>query len=161
MAPVLGIDEAARWAEAQRQKGRRVVLANGVFDLLHVGHLRYLEAARALGDVLVVALNSDASVRRLKGQGRPIMSAAERAELVGALRHVDAVVVFEEDTVDRLVGALRPDVQAKGTDYTEATVPERAAVLAAGGRVAIAGDPKDHSTRDLIRAIVERFGTGR
>jgi len=108
-----------------------------------------------------VALNSDASVRRLKGQGRPIMSAAERAELVGALRHVDAVVVFEEDTVDRLVGALRPDVQAKGTDYTEATVPERAAVLAAGGRVAIAGDPKDHSTRDLIRAIVERFGTGR
>ena len=161
MAPVLGIDEAARWADAQRQKGRRIVLANGVFDLLHVGHLRYLEAARALGDVLVVALNSDASVRRLKGQGRPIMSAAERAELVGALRHVDAVVVFEEDTVDRLVGALRPDVQAKGTDYTEATVPERAAVLAAGGRVAIAGDPKDHSTRDLIRAIVERFGAGR
>jgi len=161
MAPVLGIDEAARWADAQRQKGRRIVLANGVFDLLHVGHLRYLEAARALGDVLVVALNSDASVRRLKGQGRPIMGAAERAELVGALRHVDAVVVFEEDTVDRLVGALRPDVQAKGTDYTEANVPERAAVLAAGGRVAIAGDPKDHSTRDLIRAIVERFGTGR
>jgi rfaE bifunctional protein nucleotidyltransferase chain/domain len=161
MAPLLGIEEAARWADTQRQKGRRIVLANGVFDLLHVGHLRYLEAARALGDVLVVALNSDASVRRLKGQGRPIMSAAERAELVGALRHVDAVVVFEEDTVDRLVGALRPDVQAKGTDYTEATVPERAAVLAAGGRVAIAGDPKDHSTRDLIRAIVERFGTGR
>ena len=161
MAPVLGIDEAARWADAQRQKGRRIVLANGVFDLLHVGHLRYLEAARALGDVLVVALNSDASVRRLKGQGRPIMSVAERAELVGALRHVDAVVVFEEDTVDRLVGALRPDVQAKGTDYTEANVPERAAVLAAGGRVAIAGDPKDHSTRDLIRAIVERFGAGR
>ena len=161
MAPLLGIEEAARWADAQRQKGRRIVLANGVFDLLHVGHLRYLEAARALGDVLVVALNSDASVRRLKGQGRPIMSAAERAELVGALRHVDAVVVFEEDTVDRLVGALRPDVQAKGTDYTEATVPERAAVLAAGGRVAIAGDPKEHSTRDLIRAIVERFGAGR
>ena len=161
MAPVLGIEEATRWADAQRQKGRRIVLANGVFDLLHVGHLRYLEAARALGDVLVVALNSDASVRRLKGQGRPIMSAAERAELVGALRHVDAVVVFEEDTVDRLVGALRPDVQAKGTDYTEATVPERAAVLAAGGRVAIAGDPKEHSTRDLIRAIVERFGAGR
>jgi D-glycero-beta-D-manno-heptose 1-phosphate adenylyltransferase len=161
MAPVLAIDEAARWADAQRQKGRRIVLANGVFDLLHVGHLRYLEAARALGDVLVVALNSDASVRRLKGQGRPIMSAAERAELVGGLRHVDAVVVFEEDTVDRLVGALRPDVQAKGTDYTEATVPERAAVLAAGGRVAIAGDPKDHSTRDLIRVIVERFGAGR
>lgn len=161
MAPVLGIEEAARWADAQRQAGRRIVLANGVFDLLHVGHVRYLGAARALGDVLVVALNSDASVRRLKGQGRPIMSAAERAELVGALRPVDAVVVFEEDTVDRVVGALRPHVQAKGTDYTEATVPERAAVLAAGGRVAIAGDPKDHSTRDLIRAIVERFGAGR
>ena len=161
MAPVLGIEEAARWASAQRQAGRRIVLANGVFDLLHVGHVRYLGAARALGDVLVVALNSDASVRRLKGQGRPIMTAAERAELVGALRPVDAVVVFEEDTVDRVVGALRPDVQAKGTDYTEATVPERAAVLAAGGRVAIAGDPKDHSTRDLIRAIVERFGAGR
>jgi D-glycero-beta-D-manno-heptose 1-phosphate adenylyltransferase len=161
MAPVLGIEEATRWADAQRQKGRRIVLANGVFDLLHVGHVRYLEAARALGDVLVVALNSDASVRRLKGQGRPLMSAAERAELIGALRHVDAVVVFEEDTVDGLVGALRPDVQAKGTDYTEASVPERAAVLAAGGRVAIAGDPKDHSTRDLIRVIVERFGAGR
>jgi rfaE bifunctional protein nucleotidyltransferase chain/domain len=161
MAPVLGIEEATRWADAQRQKGRRIVLANGVFDLLHVGHVRYLEAARALGDVLVVALNSDASVRRLKGQGRPLMSAAERAELIGALRHVDAVVVFEEDTVDGLVGALRPDVQAKGTDYTEASVPERAAVLATGGRVAIAGDPKDHSTRDLIRAIVERFGAGR
>ena len=161
MAPVLGIEEAARWADAQRQAGRRIVLANGVFDLLHVGHVRYLGAARALGDVLVVALNSDASVRRLKGQGRPIMSAAERAELVGELRPVDAVVVFEEDTVDRVVGALRPDVQAKGTDYTEATVPERAAVLAAGGRVAIAGYPKDHSTRDLIRAIVERFGAGR
>ena len=161
MAPVLGIEEAARWADAQRQAGRRIVLANGVFDLLHVGHVRYLGAARALGDVLVVALNSDASVRRLKGQGRPIVTAAERAELVGALRPVDAVVVFEEDTVDRVVGALRPDVQAKGTDYTEATVPERAAVLAAGGRVAIAGDPKDHSTRDLIRAIVERFGAGR
>ena len=161
MAPVLGIEEAARWADAQRQAGRRIVLANGVFDLLHVGHVRYLGAARALGDVLVVALNSDASVRRLKGQGRPIMTAAERAELVGALRPVDAVVVFEEDTVDRVVGALRPDVQAKGTDYTEATEPERAAELAAGGRVAIAGDPKDHSTRDLIRAIVERFGAGR
>jgi rfaE bifunctional protein nucleotidyltransferase chain/domain len=161
MAPVLGIEEAARWADSQRQKGRRIVLANGVFDLLHVGHVRYLGAARALGDVLVVAVNSDASVRRLKGQGRPIMSAAERAELISALRPVDAVVVFEEDTVDRLVAVLRPDVQAKGTDYSEATVPERAGVLAAGGRVAIAGDPKDHSTRDLIRIIVERFGTGR
>jgi D-glycero-beta-D-manno-heptose 1-phosphate adenylyltransferase len=161
MAPILGIEEAARWVDAQRRKGRRIVLANGVFDLLHVGHVRYLSAARALGDVLVVAVNSDASVRRLKGRGRPIMSASERAELIGALRPVDAVVIFEEDTVGRLVDVLRPDVQAKGTDYTEATVPERAAVLAAGGHVAIAGDPKDHSTRDLIRTIVERFGAGR
>ena len=158
MAPVLGIDEAARWADAQRQKGRRVVLANGVFDLLHVGHLRYLEAARALGDVLVVALNSDASVRRLKGQGRPIMSAAERAELVGALRHVDAVVVFEEDSADALIERLRPDVHAKGTDYTEQSVPERATVAAVGATVAIAGDPKSHSTKDLIATILTRFG---
>jgi len=161
MAPVLGIEEAAVWVDAQRRKGRRIVLANGVFDLLHVGHVRYLSAARALGDVLVVAVNSDASVQRLKGRGRPIMRASERAELIGALRPVDAVVIFEEDTVGRLVDVLRPDVQAKGTDYTEATVPERAAVLAAGGHVAIAGDPKDHSTRDLIRTIVERFGAGR
>jgi len=161
MPPFLGLEDAARWADSQRQRGRRIVLANGVFDLLHVGHVRYLEAARALGDVLVVAVNSDASVRRLKGEGRPIMSAAERAELIGALRPVDAVVVFEEDSVERLVGALRPDVQAKGTDYTEATVPERAAVLAAGGRVAIAGDPKHHSTNDLIRVIAERFGMGK
>ena len=161
MAPILAPDAVAAWAEAQRRAGKRIVLANGVFDLLHVGHVRYLEGAKALGDVLVVALNSDASVRRLKGGGRPIMSAAERAELLGALAAVDAVVVFEEDTVDALVRALRPDVQAKGTDYTEATVPEGESVRAAGGRVAIAGDPKDHSSRDLIRVIVERFGASR
>lgn len=161
MAPILAPEAAARWADAQRGMGRRIVLANGCFDLLHVGHVRYLAAARALGDVLVVGINSDASARRLKGEGRPLMSAAERAELLAAMAAVDAVVVFEEDTVARLVGLLRPDVQAKGTDYTESTVPERAAVLAVGGRVAIAGDPKDHSTRDLIRVIVERFGSGR
>jgi rfaE bifunctional protein nucleotidyltransferase chain/domain len=161
MAPILAPDAVAAWAEAQRRAGKRIVLANGVFDLLHVGHVRYLAAARALGDVLLVALNSDASVRRLKGGGRPIMNAAERAELLGALAAVDAVVVFEEDTVDALVRVLRPDVQAKGTDYTEATVPEREAVRAAGGRVAIAGDPKEHSSRDLIRVILERFGASR
>jgi rfaE bifunctional protein nucleotidyltransferase chain/domain len=158
MATVLGPEEAARWAETQRRLGKRIVLANGCFDLLHVGHARYLAAARALGDVLLVALNSDASVRRLKGAGRPLMTAAERAELLSAFAAVDAVVVFEEDTVEALVRLIRPDVQAKGTDYTEATVPEREAVLAGGGRVAIAGDPKDHSTRDLIQIIVERFG---
>ena len=158
MAPRLGIDEAAARARAWRAEGKRLVLANGVFDLLHVGHVRYLQAAKALGDVLLVAVNSDASVRRLKGPGRPIMTAGERAELLAALAPVDAVVVFEEDTVDALVARLRPDVQAKGTDYTEDTVPEREGVRAAGGRVAIAGDPKDHSTRDLIATIVSRFG---
>ena len=137
-----------------------MVLANGCFDLLHVGHVRYLSAARGLGDALVVGLNSDASVRRLKGPGRPVMAADERAELIGALAAVDLVVVFDEDSADALIARLRPDVHAKGTDYTEESVPERAAVLAAGGRVAIAGDPKSHATRDLIAAIVARFGAG-
>jgi D-glycero-beta-D-manno-heptose 1-phosphate adenylyltransferase len=158
MAPRLGLEEAADQARAWRSAGKRLVLANGVFDLLHVGHVRYLRAAKALGDVLVVALNSDASVRRLKGAGRPIMTEDERAELVAALDPVDAVVVFDDDTVDALIARLRPDVQAKGTDYTEDSVPERDSVRAAGGRVAIAGDPKDHSTRDLIATIVSRFG---
>ena len=158
MAPRLGLEEAADQARAWRAAGKRLVLANGVFDLLHVGHVRYLRAAKALGDVLLVALNSDASVRRLKGAGRPIMTEDERAELVAALVPVDAVVVFDDDTVDALIARLRPDVQAKGTDYTEDSVPERDSVRAAGGRVAIAGDPKDHSTRDLIATIVSRFG---
>jgi len=158
MAPRLGLEEAADQARAWRAAGKRLVLANGVFDLLHVGHVRYLRAAKALGDVLLVALNSDASVRRLKGAGRPIMAEDERAELVAALDPVDAVVVFDDDTVDALIARLRPDVQAKGTDYTEDSVPERDSVRAAGGRVAIAGDPKDHSTRDLIATIVSRFG---
>jgi rfaE bifunctional protein nucleotidyltransferase chain/domain len=154
------VDEAAALAGRLRRAGRRVVLANGCFDLVHVGHVRYLTAARALGDVLFVGINSDASVRRLKGAGRPLMPAAERMELLAAFRAVDHVVLFEDETVDDLVTRLRPDVHAKGTDYTEATVPERDAVRAAGGRVAIAGDPKAHSTRDLIRTIVERFGGG-
>lgn len=158
MAPLVSVEEAERLASAWHRQGRRLVLANGCFDLLHVGHVRYLRAARALGDALVVGLNSDASVRRLKGPGRPIMSAAERAEVVGALAGVDAVVLFEEDSAEALIARLRPDVHAKGSDYTEETVPERAAVLAAGGRVAIAGDPKDHSTKDLIGLILERFG---
>ena len=158
MAPLVGIEEAARRAADWRSRGRRVVLANGCFDLLHVGHVRYLSAARGLGDALVVGLNSDASVRRLKGPGRPVMAADERAELIGALAAVDLVVVFDDDSADALIARLKPDVHAKGTDYTEESVPERAAVLAAGGRVAIAGDPKSHATRDLIAAIVARFG---
>jgi rfaE bifunctional protein nucleotidyltransferase chain/domain len=151
-------EEAGTLAARLRAQGRRVVLANGCFDLLHVGHVRYLSAARALGDVLFVGLNSDAAVARLKGAGRPLMPAGERAELLAALRAVDHVVVFEEDTAERLVGLVRPDVHAKGTDYTEHTVPEAAAVRAAGGRVAIVGDPKDHATRDLIARVRERFG---
>jgi rfaE bifunctional protein nucleotidyltransferase chain/domain len=158
MALLVDLEEAARLAAAWRRAGRRLVLANGCFDLLHVGHVRYLQAARALGDALVVGLNSDAAVRRLKGPGRPLMTAGERAEIVGAIAGVDAVVVFEEDSAEALIARLRPDVHAKGTDYTAESVPEREAVLAVGGRVAIAGDPKAHATRDLIAAIVARFG---
>src|SRR5262245_57720578 len=161
MAPLVTIDEAMRLAAAWRAQGKRIVLANGCFDLLHVGHVRYLAAARGLGDVLVVALNADGAVRRLKGPGRPLVPAAERAELVGALASVDAVVVFDDDRADALIAQLRPDIHAKGTDYTEDDVPERDAVRAAGGRVAIAGDPKAHATRDLIRTIVERFRDSR
>jgi len=155
---VLELEEARAVADAARAEGRRVVLANGCFDLLHVGHVRYLAAARALGDLLIVGLNSDASVRRLKGPGRPLMPAEERAELIGSLAAVDHVVVFEDDTADRLVTLLRPAVHAKGTDYTRETVPERATVHVSGGEVAIAGDPKAHATGDLIALIVERFG---
>jgi len=158
MARLVSTEEAARLASGWRAEGKQIVLANGCFDLLHVGHVRYLQSARSLGDALIVAVNSDASVRRLKGPGRPVMAAAERAELVGALAGVDAVVLLEEDSADALIGRLCPDVHAKGTDYTEENVPERLSVLAAGGRVAIAGDPKAHATRDLIATIVARFG---
>jgi rfaE bifunctional protein nucleotidyltransferase chain/domain len=158
MGRVLDLEGARAVAEAARAAGRRVVLANGCFDLLHVGHVRYLEDARALGDVLIVGVNGDAAVRRLKGPGRPLMPAAERAEMLAALRAVDHVVVFDDDTADGLVGLLRPAVHAKGTDYTTDSVPERAAVLAAGGRIAIAGDAKAHSTRDVIAEILTRFG---
>jgi len=154
-------EEAGSLAARLRAAGKRVVLANGCFDLLHVGHVRYLDAARALGDVLFVGLNSDAAVARLKGPGRPLMPAAERAEILAGLRAVDHVVVFDEDTADRLVSLVRPAVHAKGTDYTDASVPEAASVRAAGGRVAIVGDPKDHATRDLIARIRERFGATR
>ena len=154
-------EEAGSLAARLRADGKRVVLANGCFDLLHVGHVRYLDAARALGDVLFVGLNSDAAVARLKGPGRPLMPAAERAEILAGLRAVDHVVVFDEDTADWLVSLVRPAVHAKGTDYTDASVPEAASVRAAGGRVAIVGDPKDHATRDLIARIRERFGATR
>lgn len=149
--------EAGRLAERLRAEGRRIVLANGCFDLLHVGHVRYLDAARRLGDVLFVGVNSDAAVARLKGPGRPLMPAAERVEVLSALRAVDHVVVFDDDTADALIAAIRPDVHAKGTDYTPDSVPERETVRAYGGRVAIVGDPKDHATRDVIGRIARRF----
>lgn len=131
--------------------GDRVTLANGCFDLLHVGHVRYLHAAKELGGRLVVAINSDDSVRALKGEGRPLMPADERAEILAALADVDAVVIFSERDVRTLILEIRPDVQAKGTDYTEESVPEGDVVRAYGGRVAIVGDPKDHSASEIIR----------
>jgi len=143
----------------ERRRGRTIAFANGCFDLLHVGHVRYLEAAAAEADVLVVAINDDPSVETLKGKGRPIMSDRHRAELVAALRCVDYVVIFPEPTVTPLLEALRPDVHCKGTDYTVDSVPERAVVQAYGGRTAIVGDPKDHSTRDLLGRIVRAAGS--
>lgn len=141
-------DRVAAW----RRAGERVTLANGCFDLLHVGHVRYLHAAKKLGGRLVVAINSDESVRALKGQGRPLMPADERAEIVAALADVDAVVIFPERDVRALICEIRPDIQAKGTDYTADTVPEREVVLEHGGRVEIVGDPKDHSASQIIRS---------
>jgi rfaE bifunctional protein nucleotidyltransferase chain/domain len=138
--------------EEWRRAGERIILANGNFDLLHVGHVRYLRGAKELGGKLVVAINSDESVRALKGQGRPVMPAGERAEIIAALSDVDAVVIFPELDVRALIREIRPDIQAKGTDYTVDSVPERDAVAEYGGRVAIVGDSKDHSTSELIRA---------
>jgi len=138
-----------------RRNGRTIIMANGCFDLLHVGHVRYLEAARALGDLLVVALNSDNSMRDLKGPGRPVMPELDRAEIVAALEAVDYVTIFDEPDVRRLLLILRPHIQAKGTDYTEDTVPEREVVLGYGGQIRIAGDSKDHSTCDLLARIRE------
>jgi len=150
---VAPLDVVRERVEAARREGRSVALANGCFDVLHVGHARYLEGAAAEADVLVVGINADASVRRLKGEGRPVLPAEDRARLVAAMRVVDHVVVFEEDDVRALLLALRPDVHCKGTDYTADTVPERDTVRSYGGRVAIVGDPKDHDTRRLIARI--------
>lgn len=144
-----------------KSSSKTVVFANGCFDLLHVGHIRYLQAARQLGDVLVVGLNSDESVRRLKGSQRPLMPENERAEILAALTCVDFIVIFQEPNVETLLRVLKPDIQCKGTDYTEETVPEREVVRSYGGRVAIAGDPKDHSTRDLIQDILSLSPTPR
>jgi rfaE bifunctional protein nucleotidyltransferase chain/domain len=150
---VIARDKLSAQLAQEKGRGRRIVFANGCFDGLHVGHARYLEAARREGDVLVVGVNSDASTRELKGPGRPILDEGARATLVAALRVVDYVVVFSEPNVERLLEELRPDVHAKGTDYTADTVPERATADRLGIRVAIVGDPKDHSTRALLESV--------
>jgi rfaE bifunctional protein nucleotidyltransferase chain/domain len=149
---ILSREELRARVDEWRRAGERVTLANGGFDLLHVGHVRYLRGAKALGGKLVVAINSDESVRALKGEGRPIMPAVERAEIVAALADVDAVVIFPELDVRAIIRDIRPDVQAKGTDYSADSVPERDAVTKYGGRVAIVGDSKDHSTSEIIRS---------
>lgn len=158
MGIVVTADRAEALLAADRAAGRTVGLANGCFDLLHVGHVRYLRGAAAEADRLLVAVNADRSVAALKGDGRPVQTAAERAEIVAALEMVDYVVVFEEETAAALIARLRPDVHCKGTDYTVDTVPERDVVRAYGGRTAVVGDPKDHSTRGLLRRIAGRRG---
>jgi rfaE bifunctional protein nucleotidyltransferase chain/domain len=153
MGQVVNERELADHVAADRSAGRTVAFANGCFDVLHVGHVRYLADAAAQADRLIVAVNDDDSVKGLKGPGRPILSAADRVEIVAALESVDYVLIFSDPDVNRLLMALKPDVHCKGTDYTPDTVPERHTVLAYGGRIAIVGDPKDHSTRDLLARI--------
>jgi rfaE bifunctional protein nucleotidyltransferase chain/domain len=157
MGSVVTREELVELVDADRRAGRTVAFANGCFDLLHVGHIRYLQAAAHEADRLVVAVNDDGMASR-KGPGRPILPAADRAELVAALRGVDYVTIFSEPTVDALLRLLKPDVHCKGTDYTADTVPERDTVRAYGGRIAIVGDPKDHSTRDLLKRIEQSSG---
>jgi rfaE bifunctional protein nucleotidyltransferase chain/domain len=155
---ILARDVLRTCLEKHRRRGERIVLANGCFDILHVGHVRYLAGARRQGDVLAVAVNSDASTRALKGPNRPILPEDARAALVAALASVTYVTIFDEPNVEALLAALRPDVHAKGTDYAPDTVPEREAAARLGIRVAIVGDPKDHSTRDLLARIQESGG---
>jgi rfaE bifunctional protein nucleotidyltransferase chain/domain len=153
MGRIVGEHELADAVRADRARGETIAFANGCFDVLHVGHVRYLAGAARQADRLIVAVNDDSSVRSLKGSGRPILGAADRAELVAAIEGVDYVVIFADRDVNRLLHLLQPDVHCKGTDYTPDTVPERHTVLGYGGRVAIVGDPKDHSTRDLIARL--------
>ena len=160
MSKIFDRDRLAQILDEQRQAGRTIAFANGIFDLLHVGHVRYLTAAAKEADRLVVGVNSDASTRALKGAGRPIIPSAERVEILAALECVDYVVVFDEPTCDALLGLLKPDVHCKGTDYTPLTVPEAATVRGYGGRIAIVGDPKEHASRDLIERIRARRADG-
>ena len=158
MGRVVSVKELVEEIGRERAAGRTVALANGCFDVLHVGHVRYLQGAAAEADRLIVAINDDASVAALKGPGRPILPAVDRAELVAALRGVDYVVTFSEQTVERLLRLIKPDVHCKGTDYTVDSVPERSVVLEYGGRTAIVGDPKQHATRELIARIAGSRG---
>jgi len=150
---ILDREQLIERIKTARANGARIILANGCFDVLHVGHIRYLEAAKALGDILIVAINADEQARRLKGKDRPILPQDQRAEIVSALSAVDLVTIFTEPTVTELLLALKPDIHAKGTDYTEETVPERDVVRSFGGQVAIVGDPKNHSSSDIIEKI--------
>ena len=158
MGRVVSVEQLAAEIGRERAAGRTVALANGCFDVLHVGHVRYLQGAAAEADRLIVAINDDESVAELKGPGRPILPAADRAELVAALRGVDYVVTFREQTVEPLLRLIKPDVHCKGTDYTVDSVPERSVVLEYGGRTAIVGDPKQHATRELIARIAGSRG---
>ena len=150
---ILDRDVLVKRVSELREKGARIVLANGCFDVLHVGHTRYLKGAKELGDVLIVAVNSDEQVARLKGKGRPIVSERHRAEIVASIEAVDLVTIFYEPTVKALLLAIKPDLHAKGTDYSEDTVPERDVVRSYGGKVAIVGDPKNHSTSEMITRL--------
>ena len=152
-APIVDRSQLIELTENARASGQNIILANGCFDVLHVGHVRYLAGARALGGFLVVGINSDEQVRNLKGNGRPVQPQLDRAEIVAAIAHVDAVTIFDEPTVEELIRAIRPDIHAKGTDYTEDSVPEREIVKSVGGRVAIVGDPKDHSSSEIIASL--------
>jgi rfaE bifunctional protein nucleotidyltransferase chain/domain len=153
---ILSRDELKRQIKLWRKHNEKITLANGAFDLLHVGHIRYLRAAKQLGGKLIVAVNSDESVRTLKGNARPLMPAEERAEILAALSDVDAVTIFSERDVRSLIREIRPDIHAKGTDYTPDSVPERDTVIECGGRVEIVGDPKDHSTSEIVRTRLEQ-----
>jgi rfaE bifunctional protein nucleotidyltransferase chain/domain len=156
VSKILSRDQLRQRVSDWREKGDSVTLANGCFDLLHVGHVRYLHAAKQLGGRLIVAINSDDSVRSLKGEGRPLMPAEERAEILASLADVDAVVIFPERDVRALIREIHPDIQAKGTDYTADSVPEADVVREFGGRVEIVGDPKDHSATEIIRSRLEK-----
>ncbi len=155
---ILNHDELAKKIDELKKQGKKVIFANGCFDLLHVGHVRYLRGAKTLGDVLVLAINSDASVRRLKGPERPLLPLEDRLGILSAFEMIDFVTAFEDDTVSPLLLKLKPNVQVKGTDYTPDTIPEKDTVASFGGEVAVVGDPKDHASKNLIQEILRKYG---